>query len=100
MRLMAFWWDRRADRHFPSVEDFDPEEFLEDYGLTRRSIVFSANGSYQALRRLINFIELSDQFMILEEVRLSEIGQQGVDVRVDFKVSTLFTGEVDEGADV
>lgn len=25
MRLMAFWWDRRADRHFPTLEDFDPE---------------------------------------------------------------------------
>jgi len=77
-----------------------PAEFLEDYRLNRRSIVFSANGSYQALRRLINFIELSDQFMILEEVRLSETGQQGVDVRVDFRVSTLFTSDVDPGADV
>ena len=26
MRLMAFWWDRRADRRFPTLEDFDPEE--------------------------------------------------------------------------
>jgi len=26
MRLMAFWWDKRADRRFPSVEDFDPQE--------------------------------------------------------------------------
>ncbi len=25
MRLMAFWWDRRADRHFPTLEDFDPD---------------------------------------------------------------------------
>ena len=29
MRLMAFWWDRRADRRFPSVEDFDPEELSD-----------------------------------------------------------------------
>ena len=26
MRLMAFWWDKRADRRFPSAEDFDPQE--------------------------------------------------------------------------
>lgn len=26
MRLMAFWWDRRAARRFPSVEEFDPAE--------------------------------------------------------------------------
>ena len=29
MRLMAFWWDRRADRRFPSIEDFDPEELSD-----------------------------------------------------------------------
>ena len=29
MRLMAFWWDRRANRCFPSVEDFDPEELSD-----------------------------------------------------------------------
>lgn len=29
MRLMAFWWDRRANRRFPSVEDFDPEELSD-----------------------------------------------------------------------
>lgn len=32
MRLMAFWWDRRADRLFPSVEDFDPEELSDVWG--------------------------------------------------------------------
>ncbi len=26
MRLMAFWWDKRADRRFPSAKDFDPQE--------------------------------------------------------------------------
>ncbi len=25
MRLMAFWWDRKSDRRFPTLEDFDPE---------------------------------------------------------------------------
>jgi hypothetical protein len=29
MRLMAFWWDRRADRRFPSIEDFDPDELSD-----------------------------------------------------------------------
>lgn len=29
MRLMAFWWDRRAARRFPSVEDFDPAELSD-----------------------------------------------------------------------
>ncbi len=29
MRLMAFWWDRRAARRFPSVEDFEPAELSD-----------------------------------------------------------------------
>jgi hypothetical protein len=29
MRLMAFWWDKRADRRFPSAEDFDPQELSD-----------------------------------------------------------------------
>ncbi len=29
MRLMAFWWDKCADRRFPSAEDFDPEELSD-----------------------------------------------------------------------
>ena len=29
MRLMAFWWDKRADRQFPSPEDFDPQELSD-----------------------------------------------------------------------
>jgi hypothetical protein len=29
MRLMAFWWDKRADRRFPSAQDFDPQELSD-----------------------------------------------------------------------
>ncbi len=29
MRLMAFWWDRRGDRRFPSLKDFDPEALAD-----------------------------------------------------------------------
>ena len=29
MRLMAFWWDKRADRRFPSAKDFDPQELSD-----------------------------------------------------------------------
>lgn len=76
-----------------------PEEVLEDHGLSRQSIVFSASGNYQSLREFINLIELSDQFLILEDVRLSEVGQEQSEVRVDFRVSTLFESDPSQGAD-
>lgn len=31
MRLMAFWWDRRGQRRFPTLEDFDPEVLAVDW---------------------------------------------------------------------
>jgi hypothetical protein len=67
-----------------------PEEVLADYGLARRSIVFSVSGTYQSLRQLINLLELSDQFVILDEIRLSDQGRGGSGVRVDLKLSTFF----------
>ncbi len=29
MRLMACWWDRKSDRRFPTLEDFDPEALAD-----------------------------------------------------------------------
>lgn len=29
MRLMALWWDRRAESRFPSIADFDPDDLSD-----------------------------------------------------------------------
>jgi type IV pilus assembly protein PilO len=69
-----------------------PTEPLEAYGLRRRAFVFSVQGTYPDLRKFINLLELSDTFLTLEQVTLSEssAGTLGIQLRV----STLFaTGE-------
>ena len=68
-----------------------PEERLEDVGLTRRSIVFSVDGDYPGLRQFINFLELSELFLTLEEVSLAG-GTRGKSskLRISLTVSTLF----------
>ena len=76
----------------PSTFNY-PEEDLQDYGLLRRSIAFSVRGSYLQLRTFINLIELSDYFLMLEDVQLSEQGQGDSVVRVNLKVSSLFLRE-------
>lgn len=70
-----------------------PAEPLTEYGLTSRSIVFSVDGDYAALRRFVNFLELSERFLTLEEVTLS--GRQGSDdsLRISLQVSTLFLAD-------
>ena len=68
-----------------------PGEKIEEFGLVRRSIVFSAEGSYTGMRRFINALEGSQQFLVLEEISASEVGGEGDVLRFNFTVSTLFT---------
>ena len=73
----------------PSVINY-PEEQLEEQGLVKRSLVFSVDGTYMALRRFINFLEVTDLFLVLDEVRLSEGGDSGFSLRISLKISTYF----------
>lgn len=76
------------------------EETFEEYGLTRFSFVFSVDGTYADLRKLINALELSEFFVTLEEVALAEAGGgagrgsgsqgQGQRLRINLRLSTLF----------
>jgi type IV pilus assembly protein PilO len=49
-----------------------PEEQIQQYGLIKRSFVFTVEGTYADLRKFINLLELSDSFLTLEEASLSE----------------------------
>lgn len=68
-----------------------PSEALEEYGLRKRSFAFSVEGSYAELRTFINLLELSDSFLTLERVSLSNrsAGQLGIQLTL----STLFATE-------
>ncbi len=67
-----------------------PEEKIQDYGLIRRSFIFSVQGDYLALRRLLNLLELSDSFLTLEEVKLSEGGGDRAELEISLSLSTIF----------
>lgn len=66
-------------------------ETLERQDLSRHTIRFSVNGSYTQLRQLINFFELSEAFLVLEEVSLSGNDVEGSPLRINLTLSTLFT---------
>ena len=53
-----------------------PEEQIQEYGLIKRSFVFSVEGTYTDLRKFINLLELSDSFLTLEDVALGEEAQR------------------------
>ena len=64
-----------------------PEERLEQYGLVEKSLVFTVEGDYAQLRRLINQLETTDTFVALESISLSEATPN---LRIDLRLSTLF----------
>lgn len=71
-----------------------PEERLEQYGLVEKSLVFTVEGNYTQLRRLINQLELTDTFVALDSISLSEATPN---LRIDLRLSTLFSdGEARE----
>ncbi len=66
------------------------KEAIEEQGIVKRSIVFAVEGTYAELRRLINLMELSDSFLILEQVSLSESGDSAARLRINLRVASLF----------
>jgi len=75
-----------------------PNEDLEEYGLSKRSIVFTVSGDYSGLRNFLNLLELSDSFLTLEEIGLS--GREEGELRINLKVSALFVkGTGDSGGE-
>lgn len=73
----------------PNSFDYGKED-LEDHGVLRRSIEFNVEGGYLAFRRFVNLLELSDSFLVLEQVALRGADEGGTTLRIDLRVSTLF----------
>lgn len=71
-----------------------PQSELEDYGLVKRSWIFSVEGTYVELRQFINLLEVTDSFLTLESITLSEEGgDEGPELRMSLTLSTLFAEE-------
>jgi Tfp pilus assembly protein PilO len=55
-----------------------PEEQIQQYGLVKRSFIFSVQGTYADLRKFVNLLELSDSFLTLEDATLAEQPKRAV----------------------
>jgi Tfp pilus assembly protein PilO len=88
-----------------------PEKEIQQYGLIKRSFVFSVAGTYVELRKFINLLELSNSFLTLEDVTLSQDSggapvkvrgaaangnPEGSELRISLTLSTLFAGSPDD----
>ncbi len=70
-----------------------PQRPLQEEGLIERQIQFSVDGTYRQIRTFINFLELTDQFLTLNGVSLSEGGPDRLRIRL--QVSTVFAADGD-----
>jgi Tfp pilus assembly protein PilO len=68
-----------------------PEETLDEYGLVRMSLVFGVEGTYPQLRTLVNLLELSDLFLVLEQVSLRDSAASVL--TISLQISTFFVRE-------
>lgn len=60
-------------------------------GATEVSIDFTVTGTYEQVRRLINLLELSQQFVIIESISLA--GHEGKGLTLGLHLKTLFRDE-------
>jgi hypothetical protein len=65
-----------------------PEEELDDYGLVRMSLVFNVQGTYPQVRMLVNLLEHSDLFLVLEQVGLGNANASLLGISL--QLSTFF----------
>lgn len=77
-----------------------PQNDIEDWDLSRREIVFHVEGTYDQLRTFINFLELTEQFLILEKVALSESGvhKSNPTLGISLTLSTVFVAPEKESS--
>lgn len=75
-----------------------PEEEIEDYGLIKRSIDFTVQGTYANLRRMVQQLEATRSFLTLERVNVTA-DPDGPGLRFELSLSTLFAQDPNDPAD-
>jgi type IV pilus assembly protein PilO len=73
----------------PKTITFSEEE-IQDYGLIKRSFVFSVQGTYAELRKFVSRLETSRSFFTVDEITVVN-APEGQELRVDLSLSTLFS---------
>ncbi|MEA2489631.1 MAG: hypothetical protein QOH21_1423 [Acidobacteriota bacterium] len=81
----SYAFDRKAVESAPTVSGRTRKA---EIGATEVGVGFSVEGSYEQVRRLINLLELSRQFVIIDEIALN--ANKGQALTLTLHVKTLF----------
>jgi Tfp pilus assembly protein PilO len=78
-------------RLIPQTTTFALSESTKDFGTREMGIQFSVLGTYSQIRQLINLIELSPHFVVIDAITLSESGEAGgQSLSMSLQLKTLF----------
>jgi Tfp pilus assembly protein PilO len=73
------------------AEDKTSSRHIEDVGAREVTISFSVQATYEQVRRMINLLELSNQFVIIDQIALSEADP--TKLTLTLRIKTLFRDE-------
>ena len=74
---------------FSQVQDSQSQK-TGGVGTSTVTITFTVQGTYQQIRRLINLLELSGQFVIIDAIYLSGSGEPNANLTLNLRLKTLF----------
>ena len=74
---------------FSKSEDRDAAK-VSRIGTNTVNITFTVQGNYQQIRRLVNLLELSNQFVIIDAITLAGSGGSDSTLTMNLRLKTLF----------
>lgn len=72
----------------PASRSYSNEQATRPGEATAMTISFAVEGTYEQLRRMISLLEASDQYVVIDSLRLS--GSEGEQLRISLQLRTLF----------
>lgn len=107
------WWSTRPERLAPMIVElqmlakksgltppgrnynWSEQQSGQTAGAETLSVGFRVEGTYEQIRNMINLIELSPHFIIIEEVSLVDASEGGRNLAMSLTLKTLFRSEAE-----
>lgn len=82
-------------RMVPRSTSFNQTEEKKEFGTTAMSITFAVQGTYAQVRQLINLLELSDHFVVIDQITLNDMQTDSQLLNLNLQLKTLFREKPD-----
>jgi len=77
-------------RMVPKATTFNQSEEQKEFGTSAMSINFGVQGTYSQVRQLINLLELSSHFVVIDQISLADGSTEDQRLNLSIQIKTLF----------